>query len=183
MRCSAHTTGQSAPGRRIGSFGLASSPLVPFPLASKRLVLAIPRKSLCWCHVPYTLVAACPVIRLPAGWSQEIETPLVLTTVLWITPRLRRVHFVRLTNPYLPKVILGLLLQPSRPRLLTAAAWSGLGPAPEGRSRGAYPHLSRSLSTRSSVHCRTPFRVRLQHTLDCPVTSHERPDQMRRQHQ
>src|SRR3954467_2652214 len=93
MRCSAHTTGQSAPGRRIGSFGLASSPLVPFPLASKRLVLAIPRKSLCWCHVPYTLVAACPVIRLPAGWSQEIETLLVLTTVLWITTRLRRVHF------------------------------------------------------------------------------------------
>src|SRR5215470_9423719 len=32
---------------------------------------------------------------------------------------------------------------------LPAAAWSGLGPAPESRSRGAHPHLSRSCTT----HC------------------------------
>ena len=31
---------------------------------------------------------------------------------------------------------------------LTVAAWNGLGPAPESRSRGAYPHLSRSCKTR-----------------------------------
>ena len=41
-----------------------------------------------------------------------------------------------------------LLLQRSRPRLLTVAAWSGLRPAPESRSRGAHPHLSRSCTTR-----------------------------------
>jgi len=61
-------------------------------LTSKQLVPAVPRKSLHWCHAPYTPVAACPVIRLPAGSSQGIETPLVLTTVLWITTRHRRVH-------------------------------------------------------------------------------------------
>src|ERR1700681_4523548 len=40
-----------------------------------------------------------------------------------------------------------------------------LGPAPESRSRGAHPHLSRSLSTRSVVHFELSFRVLLQHTL------------------
>ena len=44
---------------------------------------------------------------------------------------------------------LELFLQRSPPRLLTAAAWSGLRPAPESRSRGANPHLPHSLSTRS----------------------------------
>jgi hypothetical protein len=33
-RCSAHTTEQSAPGCRIGTFGLTVRPLVPFPLPS-----------------------------------------------------------------------------------------------------------------------------------------------------
>jgi hypothetical protein len=41
-----------------------------------------------------------------------------------------------------------LLLQRSPPRILAAAAWSGLGPVPEDRSRGARPHLSRSCKTR-----------------------------------
>jgi len=63
------------------------------PLPSKRLVPAVPCESLCWCHAPYTPAAARPIIRLPAGWSQEIETLLVLTAVLWITTRHRRVHF------------------------------------------------------------------------------------------
>ena len=37
--------------------------------------------------------------------------------------------------------------QRSRPRLLTAAAWSGLRPAPESRFRRAYLHLLRSCTT------------------------------------
>ena len=40
-----------------------------------------------------------------------------------------------------------LLLQRSPPWSFATAAWSGLGPAPESRSRGAYPHLSRSFTT------------------------------------
>jgi hypothetical protein len=40
-----------------------------------------------------------------------------------------------------------LLIRRSPPRLLTAAARTGLRPAPESRSRGARPHLSRSFTT------------------------------------
>src|SRR5262249_55503463 len=54
------------------------------------------------------------------------------------------------------RISFGLLIQRSPPRLLNAAAWTGLGPAPESRSRGARPHLSRSLSPRSVVHCKPP---------------------------
>src|SRR6266700_3133936 len=43
---------------------------------------------------------------------------------------------------------LELLLQRSPPRLFTAAAWSGLRPAPASRSRGTCPHLSRSSTPR-----------------------------------
>src|SRR5262249_32295717 len=55
---------------------------------------------------------------------------------------------------------LKLSLQRSPPRLLIAAAWSGLRPAPESRSQGACPHLSRSFTT----VCVTSFRSSLQHT-------------------
>ena len=51
-------------------------------MASERLVPAVvPRKSLHPLHAPYSPVAACPVIRLMAGWSQEARTSLVLTTI------------------------------------------------------------------------------------------------------
>src|ERR1035441_10996331 len=40
----------------------------------------------------------------------------------------------------------------------------GLRPAPESRSRGAFPHLSRSLFTRL-VHNELLIRVLLQHTM------------------
>jgi hypothetical protein len=50
---------------------------------------------------------------------------------------LRRVFegftFVRLSDAHLPKVFLELFPQRSPPRLFTAAAWSGLRPAPESR--------------------------------------------------
>ena len=48
-------------------------------------------------------------------------------------------------------------LQRSRPRLLSEAAWSGLGPAPESRSRGANPHRHRSLSAQNFRSCRSSF--------------------------
>src|SRR5260221_12106160 len=68
-------------------------------------------------------------------------------------------------NAHLPKVFLELSLQRSPPRLFTAAAWSGLGPAPESRSRGALPHLSRSCTTQISLRTDT-LHVSLQHTLE-----------------
>ena len=42
-------------------------------------------------------------------------------------------------------------LQRSPPRLLTAAAWSGLEPAPESRLRRVHLHLSRSFCTVGQV--------------------------------
>src|SRR5258708_17117838 len=60
---------------------------------------------------------------------------------------------------------LELLLQRSPPRLFTAAASSGLRPAPESRSRVACPHLSRSFTTLFSLSCCPPFYVSLQHTV------------------
>jgi len=68
--------------RRLG-FSLRISGLVP----------AVPRESLCPTHAPSTPVAARPVIRHPAGSSQDDETILVSAALKFITTRLRRVHF------------------------------------------------------------------------------------------
>ncbi len=74
------------------------------PLASERQVPAVPHESPDQLHASYTPVAARPVIRRLAALSQEMETPLVSTTCLWITTRQRRFTFVRLSDPYLPEV-------------------------------------------------------------------------------
>ena len=118
------------------------------PLASERLVPAVPRKSLHPLHAPSTPVAVCPVIRLLTDLSQKGFTLLVLTTLASLRRVFEGFTFVRLSDAHLHEIDLALFLQRSPPRLFTAAAWSGLRPAPENRSRGAAPHLSRSLSTR-----------------------------------
>src|SRR6516225_1670977 len=97
-------------------------------------------------------VAVCPVIRPLTDLSQKGFTLLVLTTLASLRRVFEGFTFVRLSDAHLHEIDLALFLQRSPPRLFTAAAWSGLGPAPETRSRGANPHLSRSLSTRWSVH-------------------------------
>src|SRR6202035_4671355 len=51
-----------------------------------------------------------------------------------------------------PESCPGLFTRRSPPRLFTAAARAGLRSAPESRSRGAYPHLLRSFTTRTSLH-------------------------------
>jgi hypothetical protein len=56
------------------------------------------------------------------------------------------------------RYFLELWLQRSPPWLFTTAAWSGLRPAPESRSRGAFPHLFRSFTTWLSV-ARTSFPI------------------------
>ena len=56
-----------------------------------------------------------------------------------------------------------LFIQRSPPRLLDAAAWSGLRPAPESRSRRAHLHLLRSFTTWPSVHVKL-LSMFLQHT-------------------
>src|SRR6202040_644206 len=62
------------------------------------------------------------------------------------------------------KSCLELLIRRSPPRRFTAAARTGLEPAPESRSRWACHHLLRSFTVRTSVHFE-PLSVPLQHTL------------------
>src|SRR5258708_14565086 len=134
----------SAPHRyaRLAVFAACAS-----PLASERLVPAVPRNSLHPLHAPSTPVAARSVTRHPTDLSQAGHSRLVLTTLGILTTRHRGFTFVRLPDAYLRQLLLALLLQRSPPQLFTAAAWSDLRSAPESRSRGAVPHLSRSLST------------------------------------
>src|SRR3954462_1898274 len=81
-------TDRSAPHRYSRLVGVA---IWASPLTSERLVPAVPHESRL--HAPFTPVAACPVIRLPAGLSREMVSLPVLTTILSLTTRLRRVHF------------------------------------------------------------------------------------------
>jgi hypothetical protein len=62
------------------------------------------------------------------------------------------------------RCFLELWLQRSPPWLFTTAAWSGLRPAPESRSRGAFPHLFRSFTTWLPWY-EPPFHLSLQHTM------------------
>ena len=105
------------------------------PLASERLVPAVPRKSLHPLHAPSTPVAVCPVIRHLTDLSQKGYTLLVLTTFASLRRVFEGFTFVRLSDAHLHEIDPALLPQRSPPRLLTAAAWSGLRPAPESRSR------------------------------------------------
>ena len=111
------------------------------PLTSKHWFLQFRAKACCPTHAPYTPVAVCPVIRHLTDLSQRWLAPLVSTTSRYLTTRHRGFTFARLSDTHLLRVF---LLQPW---LFTAAAWSGLRPAPESRSRGARPHLSRSFTT------------------------------------
>src|SRR5450756_592283 len=52
------------------------------PLASERLVPAVPRDRPHPLHAPSTPVAICPVIRHPTDSSQDQNTSLVLTTLV-----------------------------------------------------------------------------------------------------
>jgi hypothetical protein len=111
------------------------------PLSSRRLVPAVPYRSPNQNHASYTPVAICPVTKLPTDLSQVMETPLVLTTCLWITTRQQKFRSIRLSDPYLPEYCSALSLECSLPHLFNAAASSGLKPAFGSRLRRAYLHL------------------------------------------
>ena len=112
-------------------------------MASQRLVPLVPHKSLDRSHAPFTPAAARPVAKSPAGSSQEMETLLVSTTNPWFTTRHRKLHLRSSLRPS-PARGRASTLRPQRspPRLLTAAAWSGLEPALGNRLRRANLHLS-----------------------------------------
>jgi hypothetical protein len=136
-----------------------------FSLGIGGLVPAVPHVSLCPLHAPYTPTADYPVIRHPVVFSQGQDAPLVSTT----SSGLRRViegslAFVSRTRTC-ARSCLDAFLQRSPPCLLSTAAWSGLRPAPESRSRGARPHLPCSFHASSVVHAELPPMRLLQHTI------------------
>ena len=121
-------------------------PRLSFSLCIRGLVPAVPRESLCPTHAPSTPVAARRVIRRLADLSQDDETILVSTTLTFITTRLRRVHFRSSFRHPPARILSQSFIRRSPPRLFTAAARTGLRPAPESRSRRAVPHHSRSFT-------------------------------------
>src|SRR5271170_5508372 len=64
-----------------------------FSLRIRKLVPAVPRKSLCPTRAPYTPAAVRSVIRPPADLSQEKKAPLILTTLDTLMTRHRWVCF------------------------------------------------------------------------------------------
>ena len=148
--CSAPITGSSTL-LRDGPSQSSVSVLSPrgllrlsFSLRIRSLVPAVPHECLCPTHAPSTPVAARPVIRHPADLSQDDET--LLTTLMFITTRLRKVHFRSSFGHPPARISSELFIRRSPPRLFTAAARTGLRPAPESRSRRAIPHHSRSFT-------------------------------------
>jgi hypothetical protein len=67
---------------------------------------------------------------------------------MFITTRLRRVHFCSSFGHLPARISSELFIRRSPPRLFTVAARTGLRPAPESRSRGAAPHLLSSFTLR-----------------------------------
>src|ERR1700745_2924127 len=119
-----------------------------FSLVIRALVPAVPHRSLHPVHAPSTPVTVCPVNQVP---DRLVPVELLATgfdDACFLTTRRRRVCF-RSSPGRTPAQDHA----PSFPSnahdhgFLTTAAWSGLGPAPESRSRGACPHLPRSCTT------------------------------------
>jgi hypothetical protein len=117
------------------------------PFTSERLVPAVPRDSLHPLHAPSTPIAARSVIRHPADLSQVNHTLLVSTTLEFLTTRLRRVHFRSSLGCSPARVCFSRFSSNAHHHgSLPQRLGGGLRPAPESRSRGAFPHLSRSLT-------------------------------------
>ena len=133
----------SAPHRyaRLAVFAAWAS-----PFASERLVPAVPRDSLHPLHAPSTPIAVRSIIRHPADSSQVNHTLLVLTTLEILTTRLRRVHFRSSLGCLPARVFSRFSSNAHHHGSLPQRLVGGLRPAPESRSRGAFPHLSRSLT-------------------------------------
>ena len=135
----------SAPHRytRLAAFAACAS-----PFASVRLAPAVPRNTLHPLHAPSAPIAVRPVIRHPSDLSQVNHTLLVSTTLKFLTTRLRRVHFRSSLGCSPARVFSRFSYNAHHHGSLPQRLGGGLRPAPESRSRGAHPHLSRSLFTR-----------------------------------
>ena len=86
--------------------------------------------------------------QAPRGLVPGEPTLLVSTTLRYLTTRLRRVHFRSSLGCSPARVFSRFSSNAHHHGSLPQRLGGGLRPAPESRSRGAYPHLSRSLFTR-----------------------------------
>ena len=138
-----------------------------FSLDIKALVPAVPRKSLLSDSRPLYAGRRLPRNQAPDRLVPEMASASGFDDIKIFNDASSRVHF-RSSFGHSPAqgLALNFLLQRSPPWLFTAAAWSGLRPAPESRSRGARPHLSRSFTT--VLHLLS-FRL-------CSTTSRNVPD-------
>src|SRR6516165_3030509 len=133
-------TGCSAPVPRIGTLTLIGPPIWISPLASERQVPAF--------HIEAWFRVTPPSRRMPPG--QQSGHPPSSSRVNEIPPvSTSSCTFRRVISGSLTLVFLTLTSrdqvppfpQRSPPRLFTVAACGSLKPAPDGRLRGAYPHL------------------------------------------
>ena len=142
------TTRQSAPLRRIGTFGLAVGAACAFSLGIAGQVLTFRTRA--------RLSFAPPTCRMPLGQSQCIPQAL---PGRWVSPRFwhRLIAFRHFCSGSLALASLNhacrnlvpTFPQRSPPSLLTTAACGGLRSAPDCRPRRALLHLSYS--------CAPPF--------------------------
>ena len=115
LHCSYESVRPSAPRRysRLAVLAAWAS-----PLTSERLVPAVPCHRQHPLHALSTPVATCSVTRHPADSSQENTTPLVLTTLDFLTTRHRKVHFRSSLGCTPAQVFLALFLQRTLPTAL-----------------------------------------------------------------
>jgi len=139
------TTGCSAPVLRIGTLSLERSAPLAFFLNIAATGSHVPYESPMHAHAASIPDAAWPGNRLPPSLFQDIGTILVSTSSYRVSIRHQQFAFAHLRTSYLTKSSLRLFQQRSPPGLFIQAACGGLEPAPIGRFRGAFPHLSHSL--------------------------------------
>ena len=149
------TTGRSAPGLGFGTLASRFWPLELLPWHPRTGSCSSAQKPASASR-PLYAGRRLPSTQAPDRLVPEESSASGFGGVSCFSTRHQGFTYVRLSDAYLPESYFGLLIQRSPPRLLNAAAWTGLGPAPESRSRGAYPHLSRSSSTRLGLHFCTP---------------------------
>lgn len=122
------------------------------PLTSERQVPTF--------HTRARIMLSPPPCRMPPrsinrhclDLSRSNENSAVLTSSFRFTTRHQWFTCVRLHDSYLTGLS-GLFHTRSLPRLLSVAAVGGLKPPPVRRLRGAYPHLSCSMTAQTSLSC------------------------------
>src|SRR5208337_4243277 len=164
------TTDRPAPVPCIGTLILAGTACLDFSLNIRATGSRVPHRSLDQSHAAFMPDAAWAEIRPSPRLVPGYRIPPGFDIILHFSTPHQRFACARLSKPYLTGQAPP-FPQRSPPRLFTVATCGGLKPTPDGRLRGACPHLLCSsapplllvLSRHTLVEM--PSRVRLQATL------------------